>query len=179
MVGSSRTRTVDTRIIAATHKNLRQLVDQGLFREDLFYRIHVLEIHIPPLHARGDDIVALVTHFVRKFATEMNRPVPAFSDEALAALSQYAWPGNVRELENLIQRLVVINDEPSIEVRDLPEAMRFSIGRDRFGEKTLAEVEAEHIRHVLARTGANKSRTAEILGIDRKTLREKLRRLGL
>ncbi|GAB1409134.1 sigma-54 dependent transcriptional regulator [Desulfovibrionales bacterium] len=179
MVGSSRTRTVDTRIIAATHKDLRQLVDQGLFREDLFYRIHVLEIAIPPLHSRGDDVVALATHFLRKFATEMNRPIPTFSDEALVALTHYAWPGNVRELENLVQRLVVISDDPVIEVRDLPEVMRFSIGRDRFGEKTLAEVEAEHIRYVLARTGDNKSRAAEILGIDRKTLREKIKRLGL
>ncbi|NLY40811.1 MAG: sigma-54-dependent Fis family transcriptional regulator [Desulfovibrionales bacterium] len=178
MVGSSRTRTVDTRIIAATHKDLRQLVDQGLFREDLYYRIHVLEIYIPPLHSRGDDIMALAMHFLQKFATEMNRPVPSFSDEALVALTQYAWPGNVRELENLVQRLVVISDEPVIEVRDLPEVMRFSIGRDRFGEKTLAEVEAEHIRYILARTGDNKSRAAEILGIDRKTLREKIKRLG-
>ncbi|NCD26119.1 MAG: sigma-54-dependent Fis family transcriptional regulator [Deltaproteobacteria bacterium] len=182
MVGSSRIRTVDTRIIAATHKNLRLLVDQGLFREDLYYRIHVIEIRLPSLSERREDILPLVDHFARKFSSELKRPLPAFSDAALAALDQYPWPGNVRELENLIQRLIVVCDGPSIDIPDLPESMRFSISRQRFcdhGDKTLAEVEAEHIRHVLARTGDNKTRAAEILGIDRKTLREKLKRLGL
>jgi DNA-binding NtrC family response regulator len=179
MVGSSRTRTVDTRIIAATHKDLRRLVEQGLFREDLFYRIHVIEIHLPSLCQRGvDDIIMLANHFLRKFAAEMNRDVPRLTDEALNALAQYAWPGNVRELENLLQRLVIIGDGPVIDSSDLPESMRFSISRARFGDKTLAEVEADHIRAVLARTGDNKTRAAEILGIDRKTLREKLKRLG-
>ncbi len=179
MVGSSRTRTVDTRIIAATHKNLRLLVEQGLFREDLYYRIHVIEIRLPSLSERREDILPLVDHFLRKFSAEVKRPVPTLSDSALAALDQYPWPGNVRELENLIQRLVIICDGECIDITDLPESMRFSITRHRHGDKTLAEVEAEHIRHVLVRTGDNKTRAAEILGIDRKTLREKLKRLGL
>jgi len=179
MVGSSRTRTVDTRIIAATHKDLKRLVEQGLFREDLFYRIHVVEIHLPSLAERGDDILMLANHFLRKFAEDMNREIPRMTDEALDALAQYAWPGNVRELENLLQRLVIIGDGPVIDITDLPESMRFSISRGRHGDKTLAEVEAEHIRGVLARIGDNKTRAAEILGIDRKTLREKLKRLGL
>lgn len=179
MVGSSRTRTVDTRIIAATHKDLKRLVEQGLFREDLFYRIHVVEIHLPSLAERGDDILMLTSHFLRKFAEDMNRETPRMTDEALAALAHYSWPGNVRELENLLQRLVIVGDGPVIDSTDLPESMRFSIGRARHGDKTLAEVEAEHIRAVLARTGDNKTRAAEILGIDRKTLREKLKRLGL
>ena len=179
MVGSSRIRTVDTRIIAASHKNLRRLVEQGLFREDLFYRIHVIEIPLPSLAERGDDILMLANHFLHKFASDMNRDTPRLTDEAIAALTQYAWPGNVRELENLLQRLVVICDGPVIDVTDLPESMRFTISRSRHGDKTLAEVEAEHIRAVLARTGDNKTRAAEILGIDRKTLREKLKRLGL
>ena len=179
MVGSSRIRTVDTRIIAASHKNLRHLVDQGLFREDLFYRIHVMEIRLPSLAERGDDILKLANHFLHKFSGDMNREAPRLTDEALEALSQYAWPGNVRELENLVQRLVIVCDGPVIDVTDLPESMRFTISRSRHGDKTLAEVEAEHIRAVLARTGDNKTRAAEILGIDRKTLREKLKRLGL
>ena len=179
MVGSSRTRTVDTRIIAATHKDLKRLVEQGLFREDLFYRIHVVEIHLPSLAERGDDILMLANHFLRKFATDMNRETPRMTDEVLDALSHYSWPGNVRELENLLQRLVIVGDGPVIDITDLPESMRFSITRGRHGDKTLAEVEAEHIRAVLARTGDNKTRAAEILGIDRKTLREKLKRLGL
>lgn len=178
MVGSSRTRTVDTRIIAATHKDLRRLVEQGLFREDLFYRIHVVEIHLPPLAARGEDILALANYFLCKFAGEMNRDVPRLTDEALSALTQYSWPGNVRELENLLQRLVIIGDGPVIDITDLPESMRFTLARARYGDKTLAEVEADHICGVLARTGDNKTRAAEILGIDRKTLREKLKRLG-
>ncbi|MGE4440221.1 MAG: sigma-54-dependent transcriptional regulator [Desulfomicrobium sp.] len=179
MVGSSRTRTVDTRIIAATHKDLKRLVEQGQFREDLYYRIHVVEIRLPSLAERGDDILMLTNHFLRKFAHDMNREVPRITDEALDALAQYAWPGNVRELENLLQRLVIVGDGPVIDITDLPESMRFSITRGRHGDKTLAEVEAEHIRAVLARTGDNKTRAAEILGIDRKTLREKLKRLGL
>ncbi len=179
MVGSSRIRTVDTRIIAASHKNLRRLVEQGLFREDLFYRIHVIEIPLPSLAERGDDILMLANHFLNKFSSDMNRETPRLTDGAIAALTQYAWPGNVRELENLLQRLVVICDGPVIDVTDLPESMRFTISRSRHGDKTLAEVEAEHIRAVLARTGDNKTRAAEVLGIDRKTLREKLKRLGL
>ncbi|NLV95808.1 MAG: sigma-54-dependent Fis family transcriptional regulator [Desulfovibrionales bacterium] len=179
MVGSSRIRTVDTRIIAATHQDLQQLVKQGLFREDLFYRIHVIEIHLPPLAARGQDILAMVNHFLKKFSQDAGRPAPCLTDEALNSLYQYSWPGNVRELENLIQRLVVIGDGPSIDVTDLPEAMRFSLNRNSFGNKTLAEVEAEHIRHVLAQSRDNKTQAAKILGIDRKTLRGKLKRLGL
>lgn len=179
MVGSSRTRTVDTRIIAATHKDLKRLVEQGLFREDLFYRIHVVEIHLPSLAERGDDILMLANHFLRKFAADMNSDIPRMTDEALDALAHYSWPGNVRELENLLQRLVIVGDGPVIDITDLPESMRFSISRARHGDKTLAEVEADHIRAVLARTGDNKTRAAEILGIDRKTLREKLKRLGL
>ena len=179
MVGSSRTRTVDTRIIAATHKDLKRLVEQGLFREDLFYRIHVVEIHLPSLAERGDDILMLANHFLRKFAEDMNRETSRMTDEVLDALSHYSWPGNVRELENLLQRLVIVGDDPVIDITDLPESMRFSISRSRHGNKTLAEVEAEHIRAILARTGDNKTRAAEILGIDRKTLREKLKRLGL
>jgi DNA-binding NtrC family response regulator len=179
MVGSSRIRTVDTRIIAATHQDLRQLVKQGLFREDLFYRIHVIEIHLPSLAERREDILILANHFLKKFSQDMGRPAPRLTDEALNALSHYAWPGNVRELENMIQRLVIIGDGPDIDITDLPESMRFSLSRDRFGNKTLAEVEAEHIRHILTQSGGNKSQAAEILGIDRKTLREKLKRLGL
>jgi DNA-binding NtrC family response regulator len=179
MVGSSRTRTVDTRIIAATHKDLKRLVEQGLFREDLFYRIHVVEIHLPSLAERGDDILMLANHFLRKFAQDMSRETSRMTDETLDALAHYSWPGNVRELENLLQRLVIVGDGPAIDITDLPESMRFSISRARHGDKTLAEVEAEHIRAVLARTGDNKTRAAEILGIDRKTLREKLKRLGI
>ncbi|KAB1442850.1 sigma-54-dependent transcriptional regulator [Pseudodesulfovibrio senegalensis] len=178
-VGSSHVHTVDTRILAATHQNLKQMVDEGSFREDLYYRIDVLDIPIPTLAERGDDLIELITHFLAKFSKAMHRPMPEVSDEALQALRRYAWPGNIRELENLMQRLVVILDHDRVEITDLPEAMRFSLPRATgTHDRTLAEVEFEHISNVLAMVGDNKTRAAEILGINRKTLREKLKRMA-
>lgn len=176
-VGSSRSHTVDTRIIAATNKDIQSLVAEGTFREDLYYRLHVVDIPLPPLVERGDDIIVLINHFLEKFAAALRRPAPAFSDEALSALRRYAWPGNVRELENFIHRLLVITDGPVVDVGELPEPMRFSLPKGDRADRTLAEVEREHIENVLALTQNNKTRAAKILGIDRKTLREKLKRL--
>ena len=175
MVGSSRPRDVDVRVLAATNKDLRTLVKNRVFREDLFFRLHVITITMPPLREREDDVLLIASHFATKFAEELGRPVPRFSDDALQVLRGYHWPGNVRELENLIQRLVVMTEADVIEVPDLPSTMRFSLGREAGLDRTLAEVEAEHIRNVLAGAGGNKTRAAEILGIDRKTLREKLK----
>ncbi|WP_319584059.1 sigma-54 dependent transcriptional regulator [uncultured Pseudodesulfovibrio sp.] len=175
-VGSSIVKTVDVRILAATHKDLRRMVGEGSFREDLFYRINVIDINVPPLSERGDDILVLINHFLADFSKAMHRRPPIISDEALHALRRFDWPGNVRELENLIQRLVVIVDHDTIEVTDLPETMRFSLPREGSVNRTLEEVELEHIRNVLVMTGDNKTRAAEILGINRKTLREKLKR---
>lgn len=176
MVGSNRTRKVDVRILAATNKDLQGLVKKGLFREDLFYRLHVITIVIPPLRDRGDDILLLAHHFLTQFAAEAGKAPPGFSDEALQSLRSYNWPGNVRELENVIQRLVVMTDGDLIEVPDLPSLMRFSALRNTGFTRTLAEVEGEYIANVLASMDGNKTRAAEILGIDRKTLREKLKR---
>ena len=177
MVGSSRIQAVDTRILAATHKDLTALVQKGLFREDLYYRLDVIDIRVPPLRDRGDDILMLVSHFARKFAKNLNRPVPEFSDNTLQAMKDYPWPGNVRELENLVQRLLVITDEDRIRMADLPVAMRYAHQRNTSPLRPLAEVEMEHLQTVLTAVGGNKTRAAEILGIDRKTLREKLKRL--
>jgi two-component system response regulator HydG len=177
MVGSSRTRKVDVRILAATNKDLLSLVDRGLFRGDLFYRLNVIEISVPPLRARGDDILLLAGHFARRFSEELGRPEPRFSDKALGVLRNYSWPGNVRELENVIKRLVLMTEGDLIDVPDLPSLMRFSGSRETGVNRTLLEVESEHIRNVLASVGGNKTRAAEILGIDRKTLREKLRKV--
>jgi len=176
MVGSNRTRKVDVRILAATNKDLQGLVKKGLFREDLFYRLHVITIIIPPLRERGDDILLLAHHFLTQFAAESGKATPGFSDEALRSLRSYNWPGNVRELENVIQRLVVMTDDDLIEVPDLPSLIRFSALRNTGFTRTLAEVENEYISNVLASVDGNKTRAAEILGIDRKTLREKLKR---
>nr|MBN2277348.1 sigma-54-dependent Fis family transcriptional regulator [candidate division Zixibacteria bacterium] len=174
MVGASRTRKVDVRILAATNKDLRNLVNKGSFREDLFFRLSVITIAVPPLRERGDDIFLLINHFTRKFAEEFGKPTPRFSDETLDILKNYYWPGNVRELENVIQRLVVMTDDDVINVPDLPALMRFSIIREAGLDRSLAEIEAEYIHNVLAGVDGNKTRAAEILGIDRKTLRKKL-----
>ncbi|WP_419785275.1 sigma-54-dependent transcriptional regulator [Pseudodesulfovibrio sp.] len=176
-VGSSRVHKVDTRIIAATHKDLRRMVEEGTFREDLFYRINVVDIPVPSLCERGDDILVLVNHFLTKFSKAMHRTPPRLTDEALGVLRGYSWPGNVRELENLIQRVVVIVDHDPIDVTDLPDAMRFCLPREAGSNRSLAEVESEHIQRVLMTVRGNKTRAAEILGINRKTLREKLRRI--
>jgi DNA-binding NtrC family response regulator len=178
MVGSNRTRKIDVRILAATNKNLPDLVKKGLFREDLFYRLNVITINIPPLRERQDDVLLLANHFLNRFAAESGKATIRFSDEALQNLRSYNWPGNVRELENVIQRLVVMTDGYVIEVPDLPSLMRFSALRKTGFTRTLAEVESEYITNVLASVNGNKTRAAEILGIDRKTLREKLKKTG-
>lgn len=179
MVGAARTRKVDVRIIAATNRDVLSLVKKGAFREDLYFRLNVINIAIPPLRERGDDILQLAHHFANKFAKESGKPTPTFSDNALQVLRNHSWPGNVRELENVIQRLVVMTDGDLIEVPDLPALMRFSALRETGLHRTLAAVEAEYIRNVLASVHGNKTRAAEILGIDRKTLREKLKHYSI
>jgi two-component system, NtrC family, response regulator HydG len=175
MVGSSRPQKVDVRILAATNKDLHSLVKNRLFREDLFYRINVITITMPPLRERGDDILLLVNHFAKKFASESGKAPRSFSYEALKALRDYDWPGNVRELENVIQRLTVMGDGDHIDVSDLPSLMRFSAPGTGGLARTLAQVEREYIGNVLASVGGNITQAAGILGIDRKTLRHKLK----
>ncbi len=179
IVGSSHVRKVDTRIIAATHKDLSTMVGKHQFREDLYYRLVVIDIDVPPLRERPEDILPLINHFLDKFAEEMDRSVPVFTDHALEHLKGYAWPGNVRELENLVQRLLVNTDGDTVDAADLPEPMRCTVPYTAVRLQTLEAMEAAHIQHVLDATGGNKTRAAGILGIDRKTLREKLKRLGL
>jgi len=175
MVGATRTRKVDIRIVTATNRNPASLVEKGILREDLFYRLNVITISIPPLRDRGDDILLLVDHFARRFAKEYGTRTPQFSDHALRALRQYYWPGNVRELENVVQRLVLMSEEEVIDVFDLPTLMRFSALPETGLNRTLSDVEHDYIRNVLASVGGNRTRAAKILGIDRKTLREKLK----
>jgi len=176
IVGSSRVQKINTRIITATNKDLIFMVQKGLFREDLYYRLVVIDIVVPPLRERKEDILTLAHHFMNKFIKELRRDPPRFTDGALEALKNYRWPGNVRELENLIQRLLVIVGRPVIDVADLPSYMRFQMEHRVDPMRTLADMEAEHIRSVLQLTGGNKTRAANILGIDRKTLREKLKK---
>ena len=175
MVGSTRPRRVDARVLAATNKDLQTMIAKGLFREDLFFRLNVISIVAPPLRERREDTVQLSRHFIDKFASEYDLPAPRLSDRVVEVLLQYPWPGNVRELENLMQRLVVMSAGESIEVPHLPEYMRFNVAGRGGLERTLAEVEREHIRNVLVHTRGNKTQAARILSIDRKTLRQKLK----
>lgn len=176
-VGSPRIQHVNTRIIAATHKDLVSLVKNGLFREDLYYRLNVIDVNVPSLSERGDDILALINYFAKKFANEMNCRVPVFSDNVLSALKTYAWPGNVRELENLIQRLVVIVDGDTIRTTDLPDAMRYNISCSVEGNCRLEDVISGHILKVMERVKGNKTQAAKLLGIDRKTLNARLKKM--
>lgn len=175
MVGATRTRKVDVRIIAATNKDLLSLIKKELFREDLYFRLNVIAIEIPPLRERDDDILHLTRYFVEKYAKEFDKPVPKFSEKAAEILKSYHWPGNVRELENVIHRLVVMVEGDTIDAPDFPSLMRFSVPRSKKQNRTLVEVETEHIKNVLASVNGNKTHAAKILGINRKTLREKLK----
>jgi DNA-binding NtrC family response regulator len=177
MVGSSRTNKVDVRILTATNKNIASMVKKGAFREDLYFRLSVVTIAVPPLRERENDVLLLARHFISKFAAEAKVAAPEFTERALNAMKNYPWPGNVRELENLIHRLIVMKEGSLMDVPDLPAHMRFTVERGSGLNRTLAQVEREHIRNVLAGTGGNKTQTAKILGIDRKTLRERLKDL--
>ena len=176
MLGSARARTVDIRVVAATNRQLLPLVEKGSFREDLYFRLNVIPIDLPPLRERGDDVLLLIRHFAALFAAEFGKPVPSLSDAAIQVLRRYRWPGNVRELENVIQRLVVMVEGELVDVPDLPSLMRFSaLGKGASLDRTLADVEVEYVRDVLASVDGNRTRAAAILGIDRKTLRDKLK----
>lgn len=178
MVGSKSPRLVDVRIIAATNKDIQNLVSQGLFREDLFYQLNVLPILLPPLRERREDIAPLTYFYLGKSARENARPAPAINDEVLETLRNYHWPGNVRELENLVYRLVLTSDDGMIDKSDLPDYMKLCLPQVRSLNRTLEEVKQDHIHAVLQACGGNKSQAAKILGIDRKTLHNRLKLSG-
>jgi DNA-binding NtrC family response regulator len=178
MVGERKPQKVEVSIIAATNKDLLELIRKGSFREDLYYRLNVITIDIPSLRERREDIFQLIQSFSVKFAKEAGKRPPKFSENAIQVLKSYDWPGNVREVENLIQRLVIMTEADVIDVPDLPSLMRFSALRGIGPNRSLAEVEAEHILSVLANVKNNKTKAAEILDIDRKTLREKLKKIN-
>ncbi|ADV48317.1 sigma-54-dependent Fis family transcriptional regulator [Cellulophaga sp. E16_2] len=173
-VGSQKTEKIDVRIIAATNENLSAMIDKKLFREDLYYRLTVVQIVVPPLRERKDDIKLLVDKFIRKYGIEYKDRLLNISQEALAILERYSWPGNIRELENVIQNAVIMSDR-IIDVENLPENLKFKIEFPKNSLKSLAEIEKEYIQKVLFSTNNNKTKAAEILQIDRKTLREKLK----
>lgn len=179
MVGSSKSIPIDVRILSATNHDLDNLVEKGLFRRDLFYRINVVSIKVPPLRSRGDDIIYLARMFLEKYAESLGQGNVTLTPKAEKALMEYSWPGNVRELENLMQRLIIMVNNGQADITDLPESMHYSIPRHPEEPKTLEEIEQKHIVSMMRLAENNKTKAAQILGIDRKTLREKLYRMGL
>jgi DNA-binding NtrC family response regulator len=181
-VGSSRPIKVDVRILAATNENLAQKVSEGSFREDLFYRLSVVPIQLPPLRERKDDIPLLAGHFLRKYANRARREIQTISPEAYEALAAYDWPGNIRELENTIERAVVLSRGNGIELDDLMYhgiSASSAAGPAPGRLLSLEEMEKEHIKAVLKSQFGNKSKASVILGIDRKTLWAKIKKFGL
>jgi DNA-binding NtrC family response regulator len=175
-VGGNQVVKVDFRCIAATNKDLEKLIEEGKFRPDLFYRLNVFHIELPPLRERREDIPLLVKHFVQKFALAMNRHITSVSPEAMSRLQAQPWAGNVRELENAVERAMVVAQEP--ELRDQDFILKAALSTITPEDNTLEEVERVHILHVLEDCGGNQSRAAEVLDIDRVTLYHKLKKYG-
>jgi len=179
-VGGTRDIKVDLRIIAATNRPLEARVKDGQFREDLFYRLNVIPIHIPPLRERRDDVLPLARHFVLDANTRFHKSIKGFTPDAERMMAGYQWPGNVRELRNLIERLVILGSTETIEPQHLPvqfaTQVRQQVVTESSGEepRTLAEVERAYIGQIMQRVESNKSKAAKILGISRQTLRKKL-----
>ncbi len=182
-VGGTETIKVDVRVVAATNKDLEQLVAEQKFREDLFYRMNVVAIHIPPLRERVEDIPLLAEHFLRKYTAENGKPIPRLSPGAVDLLAGYRWPGNVRELENVIERTVTLSRNNLILPEDLPRRIRVESPKVSVASLpssiSLSELERRYIQKVLEDTGGNKKKTAEILGIDRRTLYRMAARYGI
>ena len=177
-LGENRQRHVDVRLIAATNRNLQGDVDERRFRADLYFRLNVVELHVPPLRERPDDLRGLATVLQTKIATRMQRAIGGYTDAALNCLLQYPWPGNVRELENAIERACALATGLLIDVDDLPDTLRtcHSVVAASPGVRPLYDVEREYILSVLQRNGGNKLHTAEQLRINTTTLFRKLKR---
>ncbi|MGB5527838.1 MAG: sigma 54-interacting transcriptional regulator, partial [Gemmatimonadota bacterium] len=176
-LGGNQEITSDFRLVCATNRDLEALIEEGSFREDLYYRINVFVIDLPPLRDRPEDIPALTRHFIEKYAHAMGKPVKEISPEVEALLVSYAWPGNVRELENAVERAMVIGREPSVQPEDLPVPLARSEAEPE--GSTLAAIERRHIERVLRAEQGNITRAAAALGIDRGTLYNKLRRYDI
>lgn len=183
-IGDSREIKVDVRIVAATHRDLEAEVERGTFREDLYYRLNVVQINVPPLRARGNDILLLASHFIQRVSSGVGRDVKGLTSEAAHLLLNYDWPGNVRQLQNCIERAVTLTETDHITPLDLPEKIRGfkaparaeSVDLHPEHILTLDEVERRYIEQVLTLSGDNKSQAARLLGLDRRTLYRKLER---
>jgi transcriptional regulator with GAF, ATPase, and Fis domain len=177
-LGSTRTRTVNVRIMAATNRDLQAMVTEGTFRADLFYRLNVFPIEVPPLRHRREDIPLLVWHFVRYFSRQMGKPIDSISPQTMEQLEQHSWLGNVRELRNLIERTMILSDSRVLNLDPSASAE----ARDAAAAETLHEVERRHLLQVLERTGwriSGRNGAAQQLGLNPNTLHSKLKRLGI
>ncbi|HLG96529.1 MAG TPA: sigma-54 dependent transcriptional regulator [Bryobacteraceae bacterium] len=175
-LGSARGRKVDVRVIAATNRDLQKMVGEGKFREDLWYRLNVVRVILPPLVERHGDVPLLAHHFLKRYNERYSQNVK-LTASGLGALENYSWPGNVRQLQHMMERLTILAPQGRIDEASVKEAIELTEPRDSASD-TLADTEADQIRRVLAATGGNKSRAAKILGIERKTLYRKLERMG-
>ncbi|OQX96047.1 hypothetical protein B6I21_02300 [candidate division KSB1 bacterium 4572_119] len=178
-VGDTQTIKVDVRVIAATNKDLQKAVEDGTFREDLFYRLSVIPIHLPSVREREGDIFPLAEYFLEKYNQKRKKMLVGFNKDVKEVFSKYHWPGNVRELENVIERAVVIEDSKFISLSSLPANIRNLKNKIKSSDpniKSLTDLEKEHIISVLEQTNWNRSKSARLLGIDRKTLYDKLKR---
>jgi transcriptional regulator with PAS, ATPase and Fis domain len=178
-VGSTSKKKVDVRIIAATNRDLQQEVREGRFREDLYYRLNVIHIPIPPLRDRTDDIPALTAYYLKKLSVDKGKRVSGISDEAMSFLKNHPWPGNVRELINALEFAVVTCEGDQIGLMDLPYGFEDIGQAGEASGGSLVRLEQNEILKALERFGGNKTRAAEHLGINRKTLREKMQKYGL
>jgi DNA-binding NtrC family response regulator len=179
-VGSLTPRNIDVRVIAATHRDLKKMVREGHFREDLYYRLGVVEIPMPVLAKRREDLPLLERYFIQKFSAEYNKPIAGLVRRAQTRLATYPWPGNVRELENVIGNACMMTDANLIDINDLPDRLRGPLTEELGGDETflpLEELQRRHILRVLEGVGGNKARAAEVLGIGRATIYQLLSRM--
>jgi DNA-binding NtrC family response regulator len=181
-VGSSISRRVDVQVIAATNRDLRKMVRSGEFREDLYYRLAVVELALPPLARRREDLPLLQRYFVERFTREYKKPISGLTRRAQGVIATYPWPGNIRELENVIGNACMMVDSKFIDTHDLPERLRAPFTGDSLIDEellSLQEVQRRHIMHVLKRVGGNKARAAHILGLGRATIYAMLSRMKI
>ncbi len=181
-LGSTQSKKVDVRLISATNRDLDKFITEGKFREDLYFRINTVSIDMPPLERRRGDILILAEHFLAECSRKMNKPIDGLSEAAASRLVNYDWPGNVRELQNVIERAVVLSYDTIIDVDDVPGIATGSSNEtvpSGFKKVSLAEIEKEHIRAVLESENWNMQKSAEVLGIHRNTLRQKIKEYGL
>ncbi|RLB00133.1 MAG: sigma-54-dependent Fis family transcriptional regulator, partial [Deltaproteobacteria bacterium] len=176
-VGGTEEINVDFRILAATNRNLLEEINKGNFRQDFYYRLNVISLHIPPLRERPEDIPVLAEHFMRRYSRETNKDIDTITPEAMEVLKRYPWPGNVRELQNAIERAVVISKKRCL---DVDEFSSLQVSQKGAGEaKSLEEIEKEHIEAMLRAHDWNISKTARALKINRVTLHKKIKKYGL